>query len=320
MNPAAPEPFRAAKRCRLGLVEGRPALRPALRGTFFGPTDSARCGEGHDHRVPDPDCTCGFYALADGDELAATLGPWRPEEAELDVELSGRVVRHERGFRGEFQTVLGVRLHPLCALCRPRRARPTAAVGRIERSRQRADWDGLVPLCDRCASRAPELWTVPGLAAALGTEVTIDQENTNAEPSRQLTRRSRALIGAAAVVAVSYLGLGLFIVSRGGDDGSVTADDLMAASVTATAINAAISGDEQDAAEVRERVANIVDVHFDGGGPADIEVDIYFGVDVAATVGGVCILATQTPFMEGSSVRAQDDGTCLPEDARALRP
>lgn len=314
------EPLRATKRCRIGLVDGSPALRPAVRGTFFRPTASASCGEGHVHRVPEPSCTCGFYALGNSEELEEKLGSWRPEEVELDVELGGRVVRHERGLRGEHQAVLGVRIHPLCALCSPRNPRRTVVVGRVERGRRRADWEGLLPLCDRCASQAADLWTVPGLAAALEAEVTVDRDAETVAPSRRLTARSRVRLGVAAIVGIIYLSLGMTVAIRGVNVGTrITTDELAQARAAADEIMAGLTGSETDAAEVSDQVQVVLGRHLDTASDDVVLVDIAAGVDIAADVDGWCILATDTGAWEARAVR-ESTGSCTPTDARELRP
>ena len=62
------------------------------------------------HRSPDPDCSCGFYALAD-----------RPKDWEYgaflaQVELYGRTVRGELGWRVECQRVLQIEAKKTCVV------------------------------------------------------------------------------------------------------------------------------------------------------------------------------------------------------------
>lgn len=64
------------------------------------------------HEAPGVSCKCGFYAVRTVDEArAAGYGL-----VTLDVELSGRVVVHERGYRAQHQRVLRVHL-PRCWFC-----------------------------------------------------------------------------------------------------------------------------------------------------------------------------------------------------------
>lgn len=307
MNPGdSIDPLVATKRCRLGLVDGRPGLRPAVRGTFFGASSRAECGEGHLHQVPEPTCTCGFYALGDSDELAERLGPWRPEEVELDVELTGRVVVHERGLRAEEQTVLGVRVHPMCALCPPRSPRGTAVVGRVEAGR-RADWDGLLPLCDRHATSASELWSMAGLASALETEVIIDHGASRALPSRRLTSRARVRYVVGGTIAAAYLILGLIVALRGVRVVEPTEPSLADARQVADELAVAISGTETDVDALLAEARDIAEAGFDR---ADVELRaaIGDGVVVAVDVDGVCVIRAESATAASSVI--SDDGPC----------
>jgi hypothetical protein len=61
------------------------------------------------------DCHCGFYALKS--ELFEDLKNKSLPGAyiELDVELSGNIVKATKGYRAEHQKVLGIRLYPFCS-------------------------------------------------------------------------------------------------------------------------------------------------------------------------------------------------------------
>lgn len=101
-----------------------------------------RAIEGHQpHDAPGVDCQCGIYALPPDLESTYT----GPNYVTLLVELSGRVIEHEKGYRAGHQRVVECKLPP-CPYC----ARP-------------ADWvdvrDGLMvqATCDRHrADVAPE--------------------------------------------------------------------------------------------------------------------------------------------------------------------
>lgn len=75
--------------------------------------DWAKCGRweawGDTHPAPVVDCTCGFYAMRDREAVEPVGGI-----AVLEVELSGRVIRHERGYRAERQRVMSVAVDRLC--------------------------------------------------------------------------------------------------------------------------------------------------------------------------------------------------------------
>ncbi len=63
------------------------------------------------HVVPDLDCACGFYAL---DSVEEVLSRYTRSFLFLEVELYGRVLKGEMGYRAEKQRVLGVWVIPKC--------------------------------------------------------------------------------------------------------------------------------------------------------------------------------------------------------------
>ena len=62
------------------------------------------------HSAPDPSCTCGWYALP----LGVPAPNYSPTTHYVDllVELSGRVIEHETGYRAQHQRVLEVHVRP----------------------------------------------------------------------------------------------------------------------------------------------------------------------------------------------------------------
>lgn len=58
------------------------------------------------HSAPDPDCTCGWYALPLG--VRAPTYDHDRNYVDVLVELSGRVIEHESGYRAQHQQVLEV--------------------------------------------------------------------------------------------------------------------------------------------------------------------------------------------------------------------
>jgi hypothetical protein len=73
----------------------------------------ARCRRSIRHpRCPEVSCVCGFYAVP-ADLRPAYTGL---SFVQLDVELAGRVVIHQTGYRAEWQRVLGVRVDS-CRVC-----------------------------------------------------------------------------------------------------------------------------------------------------------------------------------------------------------
>lgn len=72
------------------------------------------CTPPEPHSAPDPtgQCrSCGFYAVA---ERPMASGGFL-----LEVELYGRVIRHAKGYRAQYQRVLAVHVPPFCESCVP---------------------------------------------------------------------------------------------------------------------------------------------------------------------------------------------------------
>lgn len=106
--------------------DGRPWAPVTDHGGPFGIDTKAACNryglyslsmsrlyESHGHgSTPSVDCTCGFYALPP--DLDATYG--HNGRVTLLVELSGRVIEHEKGYRAAHQRVIECRL-PACRYC-----------------------------------------------------------------------------------------------------------------------------------------------------------------------------------------------------------
>jgi hypothetical protein len=136
-------PIAARKLARLGVEHDRVVLRPAFfrqLGDAYGAVARASCAL-DDHDAPHADCSCGFYAVADESQLWR-LGADEPELAVLEVELAGRVIEHDHGYRASDQRVLAVRFHGVCVRC-----------GRRAEAFAQRRFGGLVPACARCARR-----------------------------------------------------------------------------------------------------------------------------------------------------------------------
>jgi hypothetical protein len=122
--------IRAYKRAGIALRHGNAAL--------IGPVSGVRLDIDHDTAIclpafgpagkprhlgatsPQVACTCGFYAV----ETLADVTLWplahtvaRIGTATLEVELFGRVIRHQYGYRAEHQRILSVILDRTCMVC-----------------------------------------------------------------------------------------------------------------------------------------------------------------------------------------------------------
>ena len=180
-------PIAARKLARLAVEQDRVVLQPAFYrqlGAAYGALAQATCALA-DHEAPDADCSCGFYAVADDTQLWR-LGADEPELALLDVELAGRVIEHDHGYRASHQRVTRVQLHGVCVRCGKR----------AETFAQR--WfGGLVPSCSRCARRA-----VSTEAVSASLEVPVSFSTDDPAPASLGTRLRFVLAQMAAPVLI----------------------------------------------------------------------------------------------------------------------
>jgi hypothetical protein len=162
-------PIAARKLARLGVEHDRVVLRPAFfrqLGDAYGALAQASCALG-DHDAPHADCSCGFYAVADDAQLWR-LGADEPELAVLDVELSGRVIEHDHGYRASNQHVLGVCFHGVCVRC-----------GRRAEAFSQRRFGSLVPACRSCARRP---MTPDEVSKSLGVSVRFTTDDPAPAP------------------------------------------------------------------------------------------------------------------------------------------
>ena len=68
------------------------------------------------HRAPAVDCTCGFHAVEQIDQLPRVTTVLA-DSVVLAVDLGGTIIEHERGVRAEEQAVLGVGFPARCHRC-----------------------------------------------------------------------------------------------------------------------------------------------------------------------------------------------------------
>jgi len=127
----------------------------------YSAASRATCELGEPHAAPDAQCTCGFYAVDNEDDLWR-LGGGDPELVVLDVELSGRVIEHEHGYRASDQRVRAVSIPRRCVRC-----------GREAELLHKRMFGSVVPACPRCA-RNP--MTLDDASVALGVPVGVEGE------------------------------------------------------------------------------------------------------------------------------------------------
>jgi|ERR1035437_320310 hypothetical protein len=63
------------------------------------------------HAAPDPDCTCGFWALSERPSMSS----YSPILA--TVELFGTVIHGEKGYRANRQRITRIDIDPTCVMC-----------------------------------------------------------------------------------------------------------------------------------------------------------------------------------------------------------
>lgn len=130
------------KRAGLGLARFAPAM--GNHGTYLA-DDQAQCGEHYRYAscgmdrapcvVPNKACVCGFHAARDRSALTELASDFADTTADLEVELSGRVLVFEHGYRAERQRVVSVRVDSGCVACD---GRAVVLIGSAK---------GLLPVC-----------------------------------------------------------------------------------------------------------------------------------------------------------------------------
>ncbi|MFN0092343.1 MAG: hypothetical protein ACKVWR_19080, partial [Acidimicrobiales bacterium] len=141
------EPRRGVKYALVTPVGDELRLRALVRRSRHSPCYDADacayCQQGADHRAPDWDCGCGFYAVADDTQLREVMGAYRqPHWARLEVELFGRVIEHERGWRASRQVTLSAAWPNVCRRC----SGPASGFTRGDT----VDGPALSPCCPAC--------------------------------------------------------------------------------------------------------------------------------------------------------------------------
>lgn len=149
----------------------------------------ATCELGEPHDAPNPKCTCGFYAVGTDEELWR-LGSGDPELIVLDVDLSGRVIEHEHGYRASHQNVRRVSIPPRCVRC-----------GREAQLLHKRMFGAVVPACSRCARRP---MTLADASVALEVPVTFEGEvGTPASTGRRAVLMLAQFVAPLLVLAIA---------------------------------------------------------------------------------------------------------------------
>jgi hypothetical protein len=81
------------------------------RTSVYGVVAHAECAQGGRHRSPSRWCDCGFYCVHTLDEARAlACDPDYRYAVLLDVAVSGRFIRYERGLRYARQRIISLRI------------------------------------------------------------------------------------------------------------------------------------------------------------------------------------------------------------------
>lgn len=116
------EPIKAWRLAELGYANWQFSLQPILQNSDGLEKEAfAKCNLNNLHFAPNQDCSCGFYSCKD----ISSLHPFSPFYWDrnsapmvlLEVELYGKVIEHERGYRAQYQRVMKVYLSPLPGKC-----------------------------------------------------------------------------------------------------------------------------------------------------------------------------------------------------------
>lgn len=120
------------------------------RSQVYDLTADAVCVQTSRHRCPSGWCDCGFYCFHSMDDARAlACDPDYQQSVLLEVSVTGRYVRYEKGLRYARQTVRAVRVGR-CGCGRPASAFADAGGGTV-------GWRRLLPVCVVCAGLRPVL-------------------------------------------------------------------------------------------------------------------------------------------------------------------
>jgi hypothetical protein len=165
----------------------------------YGVDAVAKCGRGEAHDPPDPDCTCGFWAVAHPFDLDR-LGGWESVAVMVRVAMSGRLVEHEHGWRTRRQQVLEVVCADTCWWCGRR------AVGVAEQQGNALVGSSISVLCPSCGHCGAHRHTITELSAELGVTISMSPQPGDVPLTpRQRRAVNRLVIWPALVIATAEL-------------------------------------------------------------------------------------------------------------------
>jgi hypothetical protein len=147
------------------------------RASVYGVQADAECAQGGRHRSPSRWCDCGFYCVHTLDDARAlACDPDYRYAVLLEVAVSGRFLRYERGLRYARQRVTRVRVG--------RCGCGHAATVFVETGAGSVGWRRLVAVCAACANPRPGLSLADFAKLLGGTPVAEDETSRPYDPVR----------------------------------------------------------------------------------------------------------------------------------------
>jgi hypothetical protein len=199
----AKEPTRAVKVSRLvlsrsGAVMFAPTFRQSRIAHFLA-EDRAVCASFAAHPAPQSECTCGFYAVHDLENLHR-FAPVPSSAVVLTVSLGGHIIEHDYGLRASHQLAHEMLLPDRCVRCGD--AAPCAFLVQPSWCLERE----LHAVCVLCARLAPRrVLTLSDVAGRLGITVKEVPLRLSHLWAREPSKRSYACVAGAFTLLASVV-------------------------------------------------------------------------------------------------------------------
>lgn len=196
----AKEPTRAVKVSRLvlrrsGAVVFAPTFHRSHIAHFLA-EDRAVCAAFAAHPAPQSECTCGFYAVYDLENLHR-FAPVPSSAVVLTVSLGGHIIEHDYGLRASHQLAHELMLPERCVRCGD--AAPCAFLAQHSWCLER-ELHAVCILCSRIAPR--RVLTLSDVAVRLGITVKEVPLHLSHLWKREPSKRSYAcIVGAGTLLA-----------------------------------------------------------------------------------------------------------------------
>lgn len=168
--------------------------------------DTATCGKNKNHKAPDVDCSCGFYAYA-----PESFGRLETDSIYAEVDFYGRVIEYDYGYRAEHQRIMRICIKNRCSVI-PCDAPSTRKLWTILENKSSI----MAPFCSRHEPRAFDVFksfSIEEIANQLGTEIVwIEPAPSARDKVRPVMRRiTRRFILPAIASSVINAGIGALL-------------------------------------------------------------------------------------------------------------